>query len=281
MSKILVTGGNGQLGKALRDVLKKEETLFTDVEEMDITDPAKIEKVFGMFKPTWLIHGAAMTNVDGCEENPALAKKINEDGTKNLVEACKKYGCRMIYISTDYVFDGTKKEPYTEEDKPNPQSVYGKTKLAGEKATLELPDSYVLRTSWVYGDGKNFVKTMLALSEKMDEIKVVNDQIGRPTYAADLAGAIYDVIKKKPTPGIYNVTGDGEPISWAEFAEKIFEISGKRTKVVGISTEEYFKQYPGKKIAPRPSYSVLSNEESKESNLHISEWQNSLTNYIG
>jgi dTDP-4-dehydrorhamnose reductase len=221
-----------------------------------------------------------MTNVDGCEENPELARKINTNGTKNLVEACKKHNCQMIYISTDYVFDGTKKESYTEEDKTNPQSVYGKTKLEGEKAVLELSNSYILRTSWVYGEGKNFVRTMLALSEKIAEIKVVDNQFGRPTYALDLAKAIYDIIKKQPEPGIYNVTGDGRLISWADFAQEIFKITGRKTKVVGISTEEYLSQYPDKKIAPRPSFSGLDLKKTRQKDIKVPAWESSLGQYL-
>jgi len=279
MTKILVTGANGQLGKALQEVLKNEEVLFTDVEEMDITDKQATEDVFNTFKPTILIHGAAYTDVDGCEENPELARKINANGTESLAEACKKHNCQMIYISTDYVFDGTKKEPYLEEDKTNPQSVYGKTKLEGEKYALGLKNSYIVRTSWIYGEGKNFVRTMLALSEKMDEIKVVNDQFGRPTYALDLAKAIYDIIKKQPEPGIYNVTGDGRLISWADFAQEIFKITGRKTKVVGISTEEYLSQYPDKKIAPRPAYSVLNLSITKK-NIRILTWEKGLKTFL-
>jgi dTDP-4-dehydrorhamnose reductase len=279
MNKILITGGNGQLGLALKDVLTKEKILLTDTDNMDITEPSQIERIFTDFKPTHLIHGAAMTNVDGCEENPEMAHKVNAEGTKNLAEACKKHNCQMMYVSTDYVFDGKKQEPYTEEDEPNPQSVYGKTKLEGEKYTLELTDSYVVRTSWVYGEGKNFVRTMLALSEKMDEVRVVNDQFGRPTYAPDLARVIYDVIKKNPMTGIYNVTGDGSVISWADFAREIFKIANKKTKVIGISTEEYLSQYPGKKIAPRPEFSSLDLEKIKKI-TSLENWSSSLDKYV-
>ncbi len=279
MRRILVTGGNGQLGLALKEVLVKEKILLTDTDNMDIKVSAQIETVFAEFKPTHLIHGAAMTNVDGCEENPEMAEKVNASGTRNLAEACKNHHCQMIYISTDYVFDGTKKEPYTEQDKTNPQSVYGKTKLEGEKYTLDLPNSYVVRTSWVYGEGKNFVRTMLALSEKMAEIRVVNDQFGRPTYALDLARAIYEIINKQPKPGLYNVTGDGDIISWADFAREIFKIAEKKTRVVGISTEEYLAQYQDKKIAPRPMRSSL--ELYKITNISkINNWSISLGKYL-
>jgi dTDP-4-dehydrorhamnose reductase len=277
--KILVTGGNGQLGTALKEILSSEEVLFTDTDNMDITNSEQINQVFDEFKPDFLVHGAAFTNVDGCEENPDLAQKVNAQGTFNLAKKSKELGSKMIYISTDYVFDG-EKEGYSENDQPNPLSVYGKTKLEGEKSTRELANGWVLRTSWVYGEGKNFVLTMLSLADKLDEIKVVNDQIGRPTYALDLARAIFDVIKKQPEAGIYNVTGDGEAVSWAGFAAKIFELAGKTTKVTGISTKEYFSQYPDKKIAKRPKFSILDLTKAKEDDLFLADWEQSLTSYL-
>jgi dTDP-4-dehydrorhamnose reductase len=186
----------------------------------------------------------------------------------------------MVYISTDYVFDGTATVPIPEDAIPNPLSVYGKTKLEGEKATLSLEKGYVLRTSWVYGEGKNFVRTMLALSEKMDEIKVVSDQVGRPTYALDLAKAIYDVIRKNPEPGIYNVTGDGDIISWADFAREIFKIAGKDTKVIDITTEEYLSDKQDRKIAVRPSYSALNLEKTKDNGLFVNGWREAIKTYL-
>lgn len=277
---ILVTGGYGQLGTALKEVLKHEEMLLTDTDSMDITEASQIEKVFTEFQPEWLVHGAALTNVDGCEENPELADKINHIGTKILAEQCKKSDCKMIYISTDYVFDGTKSSPYTEEDEPNPKSVYGSTKLAGEKAVQEICGGYILRTSWVYGEGNNFVRAVLRISEKVDEMKVVNDQTSRPTYAGDLARAVYDVIKKVPKVGIYNITGDGEVVSLADFAKEIFGVAGKDTKVIEVSTEEYYAGVTDKKIAPRPAYSALDLTKSKKLGLSVSDWKLSLLEYL-
>jgi dTDP-4-dehydrorhamnose reductase len=280
MKKILVTGGRGQLGSALADVLSGEEVLLTDTDNMEITDLAQIERTFADFKPDFLVHGAAITNVDGCEENAELAEEVNAQGSRNLAEACKKAAIPMIYISTDYVFDGTATEPIKEDTIPNPLSVYGRTKLEGEEATLSLPNGYVLRTSWVYGEGKNFVRTMLALSEKMDEIKIVSDQIGRPTYALDLAKAIYNIIQKTPGAGIYNITGDGEIVSWADFARKIFQVAGKSTKVIDITTEEYLSDKQDRKIAPRPKYSALDLNKSKVTNLHLESWEKALVEYL-
>lgn len=280
MTKILVTGGHGQLGTALAEVLKSEEVLLTDSDDMDITNEVLLEKTFGKFGPDFIVHGAALTNVDGCEENPELAKKINAEGTGNLVEACRKYDVKMIYVSTDYVFDGQASKPYLPEDKPSPKSVYGDTKLRGEEATKTLSDYWILRTSWVYGEGKNFVRTMLTLSETMTEIKVVKDQVGRPTAASDLAQAIYDVIKKQPEAGIYHVTGDGPIISWADFATKIFEIANKGTKVIPITTEDYLSDKKDRKIAPRPAYSALDLTKTKKAGIFLADWEEFLTQYL-
>lgn len=279
--KILITGGNGQLGTALREVLVGEEILLTDTDNMDITDINQIKKVFADFKPKFVIHGAAYTNVDGCEENPELAEKVNAEGTKNLAKTCKEMGIPMIYISSDYTFDGTATEPISEDATPNPLSVYGKTKLIGEMATLELKNSYVIRTSWVYGEGKNFVRTMLSLSEKMSGVRIVNDQYGRPTYALDLAKAIYDVIKKRPEVGIYNITGEGEIISWSDFAREVFKVANKNTQVIGITTDEYLSDKQDRKIAPRPSYSALSLGKAKDSGLFLRDWHLSLAEHLG
>lgn len=278
--KILITGGNGQLGTALKKVMAGEELFLTDTDNMDITSKEQINAVFADFKPEFLVHGAAYTNVDGCEENPELAQAINAQGTRNLAEKCREIGCEMIYISTDYVFDGTAAEPIREDEPTNPVSVYGKTKLAGEAATLETANGWVLRTSWVFGEGHNFVRTMLALAEKNTELTIVDDQFGRPTAATDLAKAIYDVIKIKPEKGIYNLTGDGDVITWADFTKEIFRITGKETRVVGISTEEYLAKNTGKTVAPRPKYSGLNLEKSKNAGLFTRNWREALSEYL-
>ncbi len=294
--KVLVTGGHGQLGHALSEVLKDEVTLFTDSDDMDITDLEAIEKTFIKFKPEWLFHCAAYTNVDGCEENKDICTLVNDRGTENLAISCQKHGVKMIYISTDYVFDGTATSPIKPDATPNPISVYGATKLAGEKHTLAV-GGYVLRTSWVYGDGKNFVKTMIDLSEKYPELTVVSDQVGRPTYALDLARAMYDIslstlrhceelaTRQSPSstpipPGIYHVTGDGPIISWADFAKKIFEIAGKNSNVKYVTTEEYYAGKDTSKIANRPAYSALDLTKAKEGGIYIADWEESLNLYL-
>ncbi len=277
---IIVTGSNGQLGHAIREVLTNHEVLYTDTDNVDITKPEQIEEVFNNFKPEFLIHGAAYTNVDGCEEEVELAEMVNTRGTENLAQECKKINIPMVYVSTDYVFDGTSKKPYKEEEKPNPQSVYGRTKLGGEEAVRRISKWYIVRTSWVYGEGNNFIRTMISLSEKMDELSIVNDQVGRPTNATDLAKALKDIIEKRPEYGIYHIQNDGPEISWAEFAKKIFELANKDTKVKEITTEEYLSDKQDKKIAKRPAYSVLNLEKSKNAGLFIEVWQKSLQKYI-
>lgn len=278
--KYLITGGNGQLGNALKKVLPKEECLFTDVGELDVTDREAVLEIVGREKPEHVLHCAALTNVDGCETNQDLADKINHQSVEYFTEGCNKVGATLFYISTDYVFDGKAKNPYKVETKPDPQSVYGKTKLAGEEAAKKAEKYYIFRTSWVYGDGNNFVKTMLNLSETKDEIKVVNDQFGRPTYALDLAKGMVEAIEKKIPFGTYHYQNSGEPISWAEFAKETFRISGKLTKVTPISTKEYLKMNAGKMVAPRPKYSVLDISNLLDLDFNIPLWQSSLEKYL-
>lgn len=277
--KYLVTGANGQLGNALKEILPESETLFTDVDELDVTDKDAVFKTVREYKPKVVFHCAAMTNVDGNEANEDLADKINHRSVEYFAEVCGEIDAVLFYVSTDYVFKGDAKEPYKVDDKTNPQSVYGKTKLAGEEAAKKASKYYIFRTSWVYGDGHNFVKTMLSLSEKMSEIKVVDDQVGRPTYAIDLAKAMVEAVEKKIPYGIYHFQNSGEPISWASFAKEIFKITGKSTKVIPISTEEYLEMNNDKQVAPRPSYSVLDNSVTRAEGFEIPIWGNALKKY--
>jgi dTDP-4-dehydrorhamnose reductase len=278
--KILVTGGYGQLGTALGEVLENHEVRLTDTDTMDITSSEQIEAVFAEFRPEVLVHGAAYTNVDGCEQNPDLAEAVNAQGTRNLAEACQKYGTAMVYISTDYVFDGTKKDPYLPDDEPSPISAYGRSKLEGERATATVPEHWILRTSWVFGEGKNFVQTMIGLAANHEVLTVVGDQVGRPTWAHDLALAIRDAIEKKPEHGIYHVTGDGPVVSWAGFARKIFEIKGLPTEVRAVTTADYFGGKEVGSYAPRPLYSMLDLEKSRQARLHLADWEESLRQYL-
>ena len=256
--KILITGANGLLGHELSSILKDHTLILLSHSQLDISDPESVNKQIDSSSPDIIINSAAYTQVDACETNYDLAFKSNAIGPKNLAIKCKQLGIPLIHISTDYVFEGNEKKnsPLVEDDKLGPKTVYGKTKLEGEKMVQENCQKYfILRTAWLYGEGKNFVKTMLSLSKKNKELKVVNDQIGSPTYAKDLAKAIKEIIEKKSDKyGIYHVTNKGE-VSWYEFAKKIFEIKNIEIKVNPCTSEEFPRP------APRPHYSVLSNQK--------------------
>jgi dTDP-4-dehydrorhamnose reductase len=256
--KILITGANGLLGHELSSILKGHTLILFSHSQLDISDPESVNKQIDSSSPDIIINSAAYTQVDACETNYDLAFKSNAIGPKNLAIKCKQLGIPLIHISTDYVFEGNEKKnsPLVENDKLGPKTVYGKTKLEGEKMVQENCEKYfILRTAWLYGEGKNFVKTMLSLSKKNNELKVVNDQIGSPTYAKDLAKAIKEIIEKKSDKyGIYHVTNKGE-VSWYEFAKKIFEIKNIEIKVNPCTSEEFPRP------APRPHYSVLSNQK--------------------
>ena len=256
--KILITGANGLLGHELSSLLKDHTLILLSHSQLDISDPESVNKQIDSSSPDIIINSAAYTQVDACETNYDLAFQSNAIGPKNLAIKCKQLGIPLIHISTDYVFEGNEKKnsPLVENDKLGPKTVYGKTKLEGEKMVQENCEKYfILRTAWLYGEGKNFVKTMLSLSKKNKELKVVNDQIGSPTYAKDLAKAIKEIIEKKSDKyGIYHVTNKGE-VSWYEFAKKIFEIKNIEIKVNPCTSEEFPRP------APRPHYSVLSNQK--------------------
>ncbi len=253
--KILITGVKGQLGYEVMRLLEgKEEICGIDIDDLDITDSKKTFDYISQFKPDVVVHAAAYTNVDGCESNVDLAYKVNAIGTQNLASACLENNAIMVYISTDYVFDGEKGEPYLEFDKPNPINIYGKSKLAGEQMVQKMLNRFfIVRTAWLYGiNGNNFVKTMLKLAKEKEEIRVVDDQWGTPTYTRDLAEAIYKLLNTH-NYGIYHCTNRGM-CTWYDFAKKIFQIAGLRnTKVIPISTEELGRP------ANRPRYSVLRN----------------------
>lgn len=276
MMKILITGANGQLGRELQKQLKNEnaEVIATDVKDLDITDVKAVNKFFDEKKPDIVINCAAHTNVDKCEEQIDLAYKINAIGPKNLASASYKVGAEIVQISTDYVFSGDAKEPITEFDTPNPKSVYGVTKLAGENFVKTLnPKYYIVRTAWLYGDGNNFVKTMIKLGKTHDEIKVVNDQVGTPTSTVDLAKVILKLVKEK-NYGTFHCTCKGI-CSWYDFAVEIFRLTGISVKVNPCTTEEFPRP------ARRPKYSVLRNYMLELTTGDITrDWKESLKEYI-
>jgi len=276
--RILVTGSKGQLGSDIRD----ESALFpqfvfdfTDIEELDLTDSQAVENYFSLNKPDYCINCAAYTAVDKAEDEPELAMLINEKTVKTLASNCKKYNTKLIHISTDYVFDGTNHRPYTENDKAYPDSVYGLSKLKGEQAIKRINSgAMIIRTSWLYSSyGHNFVKTMMRLSKERDEIKVVADQVGTPTYSGDLAKAILTIIKnfsKESITGIYHYSNEGV-ISWYDFAKAIMQVTNTRCNVLPIHS----KDFPAK--ANRPFYSVLNKTKIKaDFKLEIPYWLDSL-----
>ena len=262
--KVLVTGAFGQVGQALQSIADKYPEItfnFASSSDVDITDVDSVAKIFKSFEPDYCINAAAYTAVDKAESEPEKARLLNVTGPRNLAIACAKSDTILVHISTDFVFDGENENPYTEQDIPNPQSIYGQTKLAGELAIQEnLTKYFIIRTSWVYSEfGSNFMKTMLRLARERDSLSVVDDQIGSPTNAVDLANAILQIIEfsyNNPEPsnlnlyGIYNFSNEGQ-CSWYEFAKKIFEIHKIEIDLQPIPTSAF------PTAAKRPKFSVL------------------------
>lgn len=252
--KVLITGSKGMLGHDLVKILSKEnEIIATTHDTLDITDIEETISTIKEINPDIVINAAAFTAVDAAETDEDLAYQVNVIGTRNLAVACQKADSALVYISTDYVFDGTKGESYREYDTTNPLGVYGKTKYFGEVYIRDLLDKfYIVRTSWLYGyHGPNFITTMLNLAKTHDSINVVSDQIGSPTYTVDLATAINELIKQ-PKYGIYHIT-NSDSCSWYEYALEIFKNAGIEIEISPVTTEEYSSP------APRPKYSVLDN----------------------
>ncbi len=274
--KYLITGVKGQLGyDIVRELEKRDEHeyLALDAEEMDITDRDKVREVIMEYQPDAIFHCAAYTAVDKAEDNVETCEKVNVEGTRNIAEAAREVGSKLIYLSTDYVFDGTKEGKYVPEDPTNPKSVYGKTKYLGELEALKVLKHYIVRISWVFGiNGHNFIKTMLKLAETHDAVSVVSDQVGSPTYTVDLARLLVDMAHADRY-GIYHATNEGE-CSWADFAEYIFKANGKDTKVNHITSEEY----PQK--AYRPRNSRLSKDKLVENGFDLlPTWQDAVDRY--
>jgi len=277
---VLVTGSNGQLGQCLQFIAPNYPNIkfvFCSSSELDITNLENCLQVFSKHKPNFCINAAAYTAVDKAESEPEKANLINVLGAKNIAEACKKHNTTLLHISTDFVFDGNKQMPYTEKDLPNPTGVYGQTKLDGEITIQETwSKHFIIRTSWVYSQfGNNFMKTMLRLASERDTISVVNDQIGTPTNAIDLADSLLKIITKQSKQntehyGIYHFSNEGQ-CSWYDFAQKIFEVKNIKTNLLPIPTTSF--PTPAK----RPKYSVLDKSKIKVTfGLEIKNWEESL-----
>lgn len=286
MKKILVTGCNGQLGRAINRVYSPQEAqlINTDVAEgegitaLDITSIEAVMRLVESERPDVVINCAAHTNVDKCEEQEDLAYRINAIGPRNLSIATEKVGAKMIQISTDYVFPGDAASPIREFEEPKPKSVYGKTKYEGERYVREFcRRHFIIRTAWMYGDGHNFAKTMLKLAQSHDTVSVVDDQLGSPTSAMELARLIHHL---EPTENYGTFHGTCEGVcSWAEFAEAVFARAGKATVVNHVSTAEYQKMNPNS--ADRPAYSVLDNYMLRlTTNYRMADWPDALDEYM-
>lgn len=275
--KIIVTGSNGQLGTDVAAELsaKGHEVIGADLPETDITDELQINELIGSSNADAVIHCAAFTNVDLAESERELCKKINVDGTLNIARACKKHDIKMLYISTDYVFSGEGEEAFETCSPKSPCNFYGESKLGGEIAVTDNCDKYfIVRISWVFGEnGKNFVKTMLRLSEERESLTVVCDQTGSPTYTKDLSKLLCNMIETEKY-GIYHATNEGY-CSWAEFAAEIMKLSGASTKIIPIPSSEY------KSAAVRPSNSRLSKKSLDKNGFdRLPTWEDALKRYL-
>ncbi len=280
--KVLVTGVNGQLGFDVVNELNKRghESVGVDISEMDVTDAANVKRVMNNVKPDAVVHCAAWTAVDAAEdkENIDKVRAINYFGTKYIAEECKKLDCKLIYISTDYVFDGQGTKPWEPDCKNyNPLNVYGRTKLEGELAVAESLEKYfIVRIAWVFGlNGKNFIKTMLNVGKTHKTVRVVNDQIGTPTYTYDLARLLVDMVESEKY-GYYHATNEGGYISWFDFTKEIFKLAGYDTEVIPVSTAEY-----GLSKAARPFNSRLDKSKLVQNGFKpLPAWQNALKRYL-
>lgn len=275
--KILVTGANGQLGHDILKELKSRNIACVGVthSDFDVADNKAVKLYIQRYKPDIIIHCGAYTEVDKAESEVELCRLTNVEGTRNIAEICKILNCTMIYISTDYIFDGRKKGEYEVDDIPNPQNVYGKTKLEGENIVRTLLKKYfIIRTSWAYGiNGQNFVKTIIKLSKEKKKLEVVADQYGSPTYTYDLAQLLCDMCFSNKY-GVYHVTNEGT-CNWAEFAEAILQNMHCSTEIVHVTTAKY-----GAK-ACRPMNSRLSKKKLKENGFNLlRNWQDALKEYI-
>lgn len=280
MGNIVVFGASGQLGQCLKTVAAAKgitSIYFPTEAEANILDVDTLKKVFETYQPEWCINCAAYTAVDKAEDDVDTARKINRTGVENISELCAKNNSILVHVSTDFVFKGDGHTPLTENDKADPVSIYGRTKLEGEQEVIRILEKYyIIRTSWLYSEfGNNFVKTMLRLGAERDELKIVADQVGTPTYGIDLADCILQIISSGITAyGLYHYSNEGET-SWYEFAKAIFELSHTHVNTLPIKTSEY----PARAV--RPAYSVMDKTKIKQTfNIEIPYWRDSLVTCI-
>jgi len=272
--RVIIFGASGLLGQALMREWNGDQVAGFSVEDVDIRDATKVREIIEKQKPEWIVLGAAYTDVDGCENNRELAFSVNRDGAVNVAQAANQAGAQLLFLSSDYVFDGTKTSPYEIDDARNPQSIYGRSKAEAEVRLLEvLPRCCIVRTAWMFGmGGKCFPDTILKLAASRPALDVVNDQRGCPTYSVDLAQAIIQLCRKGAT-GIVHVTNAGD-CSWFEFAREIVKSAGLATEVRPVSTEQMARP------APRPAYSVLSATSLRGYGIAMPTWQDALRRYL-
>lgn len=275
--KVMITGAAGQLGVDVSTLLGQKKSFevhsFTK-QELDVTNEKDVKEKINILKPDWILHCAAYTNVEAAEgEGDHLNWLINKKGTRWIAQIAAEVGARLVYVSTDYVFDGIQERPYVEDDVKQPINQYGAAKLAGEEEVLAFhPSPYIIRTSWVFGEeGQNFVHTMLKLAESRDEIKVVNDQYGRPTYTKDLAQFMLYLIENQISAGVYHFSNENEA-TWFEFAKEI--LKNRAVKIIPVDSSEFTQK------AKRPKYSILSLEKVKSVGFVIPTWQNGLKRFM-
>jgi len=273
---LLIIGANGQLGKALQQQYPRAKAV--DMGELDISDSQQLDD-FDWSGIQTVFNAAAYTNVDGAEttEGRVIAWQANAAAPRNLARKCLENDMTLVHISSDYVFDGSHKE-HLEDEPFSPLSVYGASKAGGDIAVSELPKHYIVRTSWVIGDGKNFVRTMLELGKRGIEPSVVSDQIGRLTFTSELVKAIDHILQKRAEFGTYNISNNGESVSWAEITRAIFTEAGLTNKVTDITTKDYYKNKEG--VAPRPLQSTLDLSKIKKTGFITTDWRESLAKYL-
>jgi dTDP-4-dehydrorhamnose reductase len=264
------------LGRALG--ARVPEAVLLDIEELDLTDGEAVVGMLCDLRPDIIIHGGAYTAVDAAESDPEGARAVNAGGTRAVARAAAALGARLVYISTDYVFGGTRGEPYPEDHPTAPLSVYGATKLEGERATAEVEHHLIVRTSWVFGEGRNFIAAILGAARTRAELTVVDDQWGRPTYAVDLAGGILELLEREAN-GTFHLQGGGEPGTWADVAEAALAAAGSSTRVARVTTAEYDSRRTGR-IAPRPAYSVLDCSKAGGLGVALRPWREAVEEYV-
>lgn len=274
-SIVLVTGANGQVGRSLRTKLSRGR--FARHKDVDVRDVGGLREAARGAEV--IIHLAAMTRVDDCEIHPELAYAVNSQGTRNVVDVAEAVGARVIYLSTDYVFDGLKRGQYDEQDEPRPLNVYGCSKLKGEGHVLRSEGNLVVRTSWVFGQGHNFVRSIVLAAESETPLTVVDDQWGRPTWAEDLAGAIVHLLVSE-AQGIIHVTGDGRSCTWADLAEEVLAQAQLSAPVRRVDTETYVSAST-RRLARRPANSVLSLANASRLRVPLQDWRTGVAHYVG